>query len=491
MGTGQPAAHRPTRRSFLKGALAAAAAPWFVSARARGAEGHPAPSNRLNVLFLVIDDLNTWLLSDPNRYAGKVVSPNIGRLAHSGLIFSHAYTASPFCSPSRTAVLSGVSPWKSGVYQNGVNMSGSIALQNATSLPKLFHKAGYYTASYGKVGHGWGDKADWDDLIPHKRDPYPPNAPLMPVGRGEQDWGPTHLSEEAMRDTMYADAAIKQLQTKHDKPFFIACGLFHPHMPWYVPQKYLDMFPLNDVVAPEINEHDLDDVPPLGRAVTAGKSKFVEQVLDHGLHKQGVQGYLAATAYADAQFGRVLDELGKSPYRDNTVVVFLTDNGFHLGEKDHWQKGTLWEEATHVLLMFRVPGMTKAGGKCERFVSLQDVYPTLTEICGIEPPRHIDGRSLVPLLKQPDAEWKSTAISALYDRYISIRTETFRYIRYTDGEEEFYDCAKDPHEWTNQIRNPEYATEIAKLRSAVPSLAEMSLPMPLEGRGNRRPEEDE
>ncbi len=196
--------------------------------------------------------------------------------------------------------------------------------------------------------------------------------------------------------------------------------------------------------------------------------------------------YQAEEGIRDAQIGRVLDALDKSPYRDNTIVVFMTDHGFHLGEKSHWQKGTLWEEATHCLLMFRVPGLTKAGGKCARFVSLQDIYPSLAELCGIEPPGHIDGRSLVPLLKRPDAEWTSTAISALYDRYISIRTEGFRYIRYLDDQEELYDCAKDPHEWTNQIRNPEHETEIKKLRASVPTLSEMSPPMPTKKRGKKK-----
>ena len=446
---------------------------------------HAAKPDRMNVLFLVVDDLNTWLLGDTNRYAGKVVAPHIRRLAHSGVLFARAYTASPFCSPSRTALLSGVHPWKSGVYENGQTISQSVPLQHATSLPALFKEAGYYTASYGKIGHGWDTRAHWDDHIPHKRDPVPPNAPLTPVGKGEQDWGPTHLREEAMRDTMYADAAIQQLQKRHVRPFLLACGLFHPHMPWYVPQKYFDLFPLDEVLTPELKANDLEDVPPLGRAVTAGKSKFVASVIEHGLHKQGVQAYLATTAYADAQIGRVLDALDKSPYRNNTMVVFMTDHGFHLGEKSHWQKGTLWEEATHCLLMFRVPGLTNVGGKCERFVSLQDVYPSLAELCGIEAPSYTDGRSLVPLLKQPDAAWQSTAISALYDRYISVRTEGFRYIRYRNDQEEFYDCAKDPHEWTNQIGNPAYPAEIKKLRGVVPALSEMAPPMPSKKRKNR------
>jgi len=452
----------------------------------QGLASDAAQENRMNVLFLVVDDLNSWLLGDTNRYAGKVVAPNIRRLADGGVLFNRAYTASPFCSPSRTALLSGVRPWKSGVYDNGLDMTESTALQNATSLPKLFNQAGYFTASYGKIGHGWDTRSDWDDRIGHSRDPVPPNAPLTSVGRGEQDWGPTHLREEAMHDTLYADAAIKQLQSTHDKPFLIACGLFHPHMPWYVPQKYFDMFPLDEVTTPELREDDLDDVPPLGRAVTAGKSKFVEKVLEQGLHKQGVQAYLATTAYADAQMGRVLDALDKSPYRDNTMVMLMTDHGFHLGEKDHWQKGTLWEEATHCLLMFRVPGLTKSGGKSERFVSLQDVYPTLAELCGIEPPSYTDGRSLVPLLKKPDAQWQSTAISSLYDRFVSIRTERFRYIRYCDDQEEFYNCVKDPHEWTNQIGNPQYATEIKKLRASVPALSEMSTPMPVKKKAKKK-----
>jgi arylsulfatase A-like enzyme len=128
--------------------------------------------------------------------------------------------------------------------------------------------------------------------------------------------------------------------------------------------------------------------------------------------------------------------------------------------------------------MSRVPGMTRAGGKCERFVSLQDIYPTLVELCGLKPPAPPDGRSLVPLLKNPKAEWKSTAVTALGDRYITIRVEGFRYIRYRDGEEEFYDCSEDPREWTNEIRNPEHAATVKKLKASIPDLSEMSPSMP-------------
>jgi len=457
----------------MKHGLAFFVALSLCSSMASNASAGSTPEKKINVLFLVVDDLNTWLLGDTNRYASKVVAPNIRRLAASGVVFNRAYTASPVCSPSRTALLSGVRPWQSGLYNNGLDMTKSEALTNATALPEVFKAAGYYTASYGKVGHGWRRRNMWDDSKPHRRDPSPPGAPFLPFTRGEQDWGPTHLPEEKMNDTSYADAAIAQLQKQHDRPFLVACGVFHPHMPWYVPQKYFDMFPLDEVTLPPILKNDLDDVPPLGVAITQGKAKFVDQVMEHNVHKEGVRAYIAATAYADAQMGRVLDELEKSAYRDNTIVMLMSDNGFNLGEKHHWQKSTLWEEASHILLMFRVPGTTKPGGKCERFVSLQDVYRTLTELCDLKAPDYVEGRSLVPLLKQPDAAWESTAITAYGDSYITMRNERFRYIRYRDGQEELYDYAKDPHEWINQAKNPEFASALQSLRSKVPPQSAM------------------
>lgn len=446
------------------------------------------PSRPMNVLLLVADDMNSWPLGDPDRYAGKVVVPNINRLAESGVNFSRAYTAAPVCSPSRTALLSGVAPWNSGHYHNLPGASSSKPLNDALSVAGMFKKAGYTTASYGKITHGWDQREQWDERLGHKRDPAPPGAPLTTIGRGEQDWGPIHLIESEMNDSQNADAAIARLQKQHVEPFFIAFGTFNPHMPWYVPQKYFDMFPLEEITIPKLIENDLDDVPALGRALTAGKSKFVDAVIDQGLHKDAVQAYLATIAYADAQLGRVLAALDESPHKDNTIVVFLTDHGFHLGEKHHWQKATLWEEATHSLLMIRVPGVTPIGKRCERFVSLQDVYPTLAQLCGIEPPAYLDGRSLVPLLKAPDCEWPSTAITCLTskgkpsDGFITIRSEEGRYIRYATDQEEFYDTSHDPHEWTNQIDNSTHAATIEELRGRVPRLTEMAVPLPQAGK---------
>jgi arylsulfatase A-like enzyme len=456
--------------------------PLFFASAALGT----AAEKPINVLMLISDDLNSWLLENPERYTGKVIAPNLKAFGESGVNFKYAYTAAPVCSPSRTAFFSGVAPWKSGIYNNAQTINKSEALNRdaVLSLAGLFKKGGYRTFGYGKITHGWDQNEHWDDKVGHKRDPAPPGAPLAGLSGGEQDWGPIHLAEEKMNDTGGADKTIAILEKQHDKPFFLAYGLFNAHMPWYVPQKYFDMYPLDKIVLPELKADDLDDLPPLARAVSDGIGSFADKVIKAGKHKEAVQAYLATTTYVDTQIGRVLDTLDKSPYKDNTIVVFLTDHGFHLGEKLHWQKTTLWEEGAHTLLMFRAPGVTKAGGISERFVSLQDIYPTLAELCGLTPPAYLDGRSLLPLLKDPKAPWESTAITGLCDKgktdiaYISIRHELGRYTRYGAEEEEFYDTTKDPHEWTNQIGNAEYAATIGKLRTLIPAFGDAATPLP-------------
>lgn len=428
-----------------------------------------------NVLLIIADDMNSWLLGDPQRYSGKVITPNIQSLAKSGVNFVRTYTASPVCSPSRTAFLSGMAPWKSGHYHNALAVEKSEPLKKALSLPGLFKKAGYLTYGYGKISHGWGQKEHWDHKVGHKRDPSPPNAPLVSIGRGEQDWGVIHLREEEMNGTLMANHAIAQLKKNQAQPFFLACGFFNPHMPWYVPKKYFDMFPLDHIEIPAIKENDLDDVPERGKALTEGKSKFVEAVLGANLHKAAIRAYLATTAYVDTQVGRLLNALDNSPYKDNTIVIFMSDHGFHLAEKNHWQKATLWEEATHCLMMIRAPGVTQPNGVCERFVSLLDLYPTLAELNGLTPPAYLDGKSLRPLLDDPKSDWQSTAITGICnknqpgDPYLSIRNEQGRYISYSPTQTEFYDTNQDPHEWKNLANHPEYKNIIDQLKNSLPN----------------------
>ena len=431
----------------------------------------PTSAKPMNVLFLVIDDLNTWMLERAGRYSGKVVAPNIERLADSGVKFTRAYTASPKCSPSRTAFLMGVAPWESGHTDNALDIKNNAALGAAVSFPSLFEEKGYFMVTSGKIGHGYDSGVkEWDMSHRHTRDPAPPGTPLNGFAKSksgkltERDWGVTHLKESEMNDTKVADLAVKALQMKHDKPFFIACGLFHPHMPWYVPKKYFDMYPLDELALPPIKDDDLDDIPEKGLALI---SSTYEQALAHNQYEKGVQAYLATTSYADYQMGRVLDALEASPYKDNTLVVLISDHGFHVGEKRHWQKGTLWEDGSNVLMMFRVPGVTGSNQVCSRPVSLLDLYPTLVELTGLDMPKHVAGTSLVPLLKDANAPREQPVFSA-YQDHITVRTEAHRLIRYVDGTMELYDCGKDPNEWVNLANNPEYRPLRKKLAALLP-----------------------
>ncbi|QDU89125.1 Choline-sulfatase [Pirellulimonas nuda] len=449
----------------------------FTQAACAAAE----PDIPMNVLLLIVDDLNTWLLEDPTRYSGKVVAPNIQRLAKEGVLFHNAYTASPVCSPSRTAFLSGVAPWKSGVSRNGVQVGDSKVLQGVPSLFRTFQDQGYWIGSFGKVSHGYDTGVKYDASMSHKRTPPPPRAPLNGIAQSaggkltERDWGATHLDENEMSDKRLADAAIEALRHEHDKPFFIACGLFHPHYPWYVPQKYLDMYPLDEIELPPIKDGDMNDVPDYGqRLVDLG---WDGKVKDKGLVKEAIRGYLASVTFSDAHMGRVLKTLDESPHRDNTIVILISDHGLHLGEKQHWSKGTLWEEATDSVMMWRVPGVTQAKQICTRPVSLLDIYPTLVDLNGIEKPNHLDGHSLLPLLKDAAAPRSQPAIT-VYDGHMSVRTETARFIRYWDGTTELYDRTKDPHEWTNQTNNPQFAAMKTKLAGLLPPKEEGVEPLP-------------
>ncbi len=423
-----------------------------------------------NVLLLIIDDQNTWQLERAGRYAGKVVAPNIQRLAESGVNFTHAYTASPKCSPSRTAFLNGVAPWKSGHTDNALDLKDNPALMNSTTFLKQFQDQGYFICQSGKIAHGYDMGINPDIRFNHKRDPAPPDAPFNGISKRngtkvtESDWGPTHLDESEMNDTLKADTAIKALQMDHDRPFVITCGLFLPHMAWWIPERYLDMYPLDELTLPPLKDNDLDDIPEGGLRLISGT---YAAAIEKDQYRKGVQAYLGTTTYADTQMGRVLDALEASPYKDNTIVVLISDHGFHVGEKHHWQKGTLWEDGTNVLFMVRAPGVTQPGQVADNPVSLLDLYPTLMELTGQKIPDHVDGRSLVPLLKDVNSPHSYPVFSA-YQDHIAVRTEDYRLIRYSNGEMELYDSQKDPNEWINLAKNPEYQSVVKELSAKLP-----------------------
>jgi len=242
----------------------------------------------------------------------------------------------------------------------------------------------------------------------------------------------------------------------HGKPLFLAVGLYKPHLPWYVPKKYFDLYPLDRIVVPKINGDDLDDVPPIGKQMAKPNGDH-KSVTDNNQWKQAVQAYLAAIRYNDTELGRLLDGFEKSPLAANTVICLWSDHGWHLGEKLHWRKFSLWEEATHNVLMMKVPGLTQPG-RCDRPVGLIDVFPTLADVCGLPAKAECEGRSLRPLLSNPKAKWDRPVLTTYGRNNHSIRSEDWRYIRYSDGGEELYDRKNDPLEWKNLASDPKFAS---------------------------------
>jgi arylsulfatase A-like enzyme len=466
-----------TRRTFLS-TLAAGAGACAMGTGASAA--YDPDASHPNVLFIAVDDLNDWvgcLGGHPDT-----LTPNIDRLAARGTLFTRAYCAAPACGPSRASVMTGIRPSTSGIYGNSQPFRHSPVLAHATTMPSYFRAHGYRVEGAGKIYHTLHpDRRSWDDYFPSKHATQPPDilAPDAPLNgipeTAHFDWGAVHVEQDEMADSAVADWVSGRLSAHHDRPFFLACGFYRPHLPWYVPQEYFDRFPLDDITLPDVKEDDLDDIPEAGRRV-ANPGRDHAKVTEHDQWRQAVQGYLASIAFADDCVGRVLDALDNGPHRDNTIVVLWSDHGWHLGEKLHWRKFALWEEATRNVLTISAPGVTGPGTTSGATVSLLDLYPTLAELCNLAPKAELEGDSLVPLLRDPNAAWDRPALTTLSRGNHSVRSERWRYIWYADGSEELYDHEQDPMEWRNLATDPRYADIIRDLARRLPDTEAPAVP---------------
>lgn len=427
-----------------------------------------------NILFIAIDDMRDW-----TGYSGhaQAKTPNLDRLAKRGMAFTRAYTASALCNPSRTALLSGMRPGSTGVYGNGDDWRVALPA-GVPTLPGHFHANGFRTMTAGKVFHGGKlRREDWDDFIKDgekeendtdKQD-WSLKSGRTPGGFiiGSNVISPLDTPEEELVDSKTASYGVAQLGKPHDRPFFLACGFHRPHLPLSAPRKYFDLFPLESVVLPVVKAADLADLPQ--EAVRMAKAGEFAAIRDLDKWRECVRAYLACIAFTDAQIGRLLDALDASPHKDNTLIIVWSDHGWHHGEKEHWRKSTLWEEATRSPLLIAVPGVTRPGSVCARPVDFLGVYPTLCDLAGLPLPPHLQGVSLKPLLLDPQAAWDRPAISTMKQGNHAIRTDRWRYIRYTGGDEELYDEQADPHEWRNLATSPEHAAIKADLAKWLPA----------------------
>lgn len=444
---------------------------------------------RPNVLFIMLDDMCDWA-----RYLGgntQVVTPNLDRLAARGVAFANAYAAVPFSNPSRTALLTGLFPGTTGVYQNTHDMADSEAVQSATLLPEHFHDNGYTTVWAGKIFHTRPGEERlermWDDM--RFRDggygPWMKHMERPPQGmdwRGYEAWdGP----DTDFPDIVNSRHIIGFLQQKHEKPFFATMGIYRPHAPYTVPARFFDMYDPDGIELPYVPDDDLDDLPPYALATFYPPVCDVRQELaqwrEDGTWKNLVRAYLAGVTFADYVVGSLLDALEASPYADNTIVVLLGDNGFHQGQKQRFSKMSLWREACHVPLIVALPD--GGGAEVQAPVSLLDIYPTLSSLCGLAAPAGLEGNDLAPLVKNPAAAWDKPCLSNYIRGNCTVHYKHWNYIRYADGSEELYDTAADEDEHHNLAGKPEHQALMQSLRRHIPT--EWAHPLPATGKARR------
>lgn len=411
-----------------------------------------------NVLLIAIDDLNNWtgcLGGHP-----QASTPHIDALAKRGTLFTNAHCQAPICNPSRTSVMLGLRPSTTGIYLNRPWFRITRRNRDRITLPQYFGQQGYETLTTGKIYHGSKvDEASFEVVGPRPGQRQKIDERLVKIeGKsGLWDYGPQQYAEEKFGDYVDASWAIEQLKAQHEKPFFLAVGLYRPHVPWYAPQRFFDERPVDEVQLPKVQDDDRQDLPTAAIDLTNNPTPpahdwFVSQ----NQWTPAVQAYLASTSFTDAQVGRIIAALDKSEFAKNTIVVLFSDHGFHLGEKQRWAKQSLWERSTHVPFIICRPGQSE-GQRCSRSVELLSIYPTLLEMCGLPPRKDLEGVSLLPLLDNPKAEWDHPAITTYQQNNHAVRSEHFRYIRYADGSEELYDHRDDPREWNNLAGETKYA----------------------------------
>ena len=452
---------------------------------------HAAPASqpstrRPNVLLIMADDLN----NDLSAYGHPIVrTPNLDRLAARAVRFDRAYNQFPLCNPSRASLMTGLRPDTIRVY-NLVTEFRSV-VPDVVTLPQLFKRHGYLSARVGKIYHygvpgqigtsGLDDPPSWDIAVNPRgidKDEEPQLTNFTP-DRGLGSALAFHVSpaqDEQHTDGKVAAETIALLESHTDRPFFIAAGFYRPHCPFIAPRKYFDMYPLDRIPAPSVAREPLAQIPAAALFTNPPNWNLTEQQ-----QRESIRAYYASISFLDANVGRLLDALERLRLADNTIVVFLSDHGYNLGEHGQWMKQSLFERSARAPLIIAAPGVSTRGGVSPRTVEYLDLYPTLAELAGLSAPSGLEGRSLTPLLKNPKARWDRPAFTQVrrgpereaFMGY-SVRTEKWRYTEWDNGTRgrELYDETADPGETRNLTSDPQHkkvVTEMQRLLQRVRS----------------------
>lgn len=429
----------------------------------------PTNETKPNIVFIAIDDMNDWV-----GFLGghpQARTPHMDKLAKRSVNFTNAHCVSPACSPSRLALLYGVQPFHSGLYPFYDHKKiPAETLNRYTSLPALFRKNGYKTYGSGKIFHGYKDLGDhWDDYHQPKNVKLKYNAAAgYQINKSKKmAFCPTTNPLEEHPDYQVTDYGIDVIQQKHDQPFFVGIGIVKPHLPFVCPQEFFDQ-QAQTIEKPMIRYRDLADVPTVGRSMAKLGDDYRFRT-DEAWGKVR-KAYLACNSWVDFNVGRILRAIESSGNADNTIVVLWSDHGYHFGEKRSFRKFSLWEESTRVPLIIHDPRPGKmTPGNCDEAVSLIHIYRTLSEMANITAPGYADGISLCPQIQDPSLEVKPPAITTWGRGNFSVRDDRYRYTRYFDGGEEFYDHSDDPMEWENRIDSAELAAIKMRLKACLPA----------------------
>jgi len=441
----------------------------------------PSDEEKLNVLFIAVDDLTSTIASYGDPIA---ITPNFDRLADMGVQFNNAYCQLPLCNPSRASLMTGLRPDTIKVYDLDAHFRDAVP--DVTTLPQLFKNNGYWVGRVGKLYHynvpaaigtnGHDDPPSWHEVFnPKGRDKSDEhlviNAEPHRKISAALSWLRAEGADEEQTDGMIATVAIEQIEKHKDEPFFLGVGFFRPHTPYIAPRKYFDFYPIESIKMPFAPEDDREDIP---YAAFAHNCKVPNYGLPDSVCLEAKQAYYATVSFIDAQVGRLLDALEANKLMDKTIIVLLSDHGYHLGEHQGiWQKRCLFEESASAPLYIYHPKAKGNGIKSNEIVEFIDIYPTIAKAAGFEPPDGQPGKDLYPLLNNPEQAWKGVAFTQVLrpsnGRQVmgrGVRTDLWRFTDWNEGEDgmELYDHTNDRFEFNNLAADPQYSDVVSELK---------------------------